>query len=322
MTGLSSIGLDVGGTFTKAALVAGSGRVLREARLPTRPEEGPAAFVGRVMELLSGWKASGARPAALGLGIAGDVDSEKGLLRFSPNLRGWEGYPFKEKLARQLALPCVLENDANAAVYGAYVVELHRRPRHVVGVTLGTGVGGGLILNGRLYVGATGSAGEVGHTRVAFPGEKCHCGARGCLEAYAGSYGLARSARRLLAARPQEGAILRRLCPDLGSLEPRHLSEAARRGDRLAREVWRGAGEKLAIGLANLVLVLNPDAILLLGGVSRAGRWLLEPVRDALAHQSFRTPFDRAVVRLARPDGGRVGAALLALELASRQGGR
>ncbi len=310
---MTALGVDVGGTFAKLAAVSASGRVLREARLPTEAVKGPAAFARRLTAAIGEWR--DLKPKALGLGVAGDVDSENGALRFSPNLRGWENYPLRSILARQLSLPCVLNNDANCAVWGAYVTELRRKPRRVVGITLGTGVGGGLILEGRLYRGATGSAGEIGHTRVAEPGELCHCGSRGCLEAYAGNYGIARTARRLLAARPREGKMLRRLCPDLAALEPMHLSFAADRGDALAREVWRRTGERLAAGLRDLVLILNPDVLLLLGGVSRAGRWVLEPVRAAFAEQPFRTPFERAEVRLAAsPDGGSVGAALLALE--------
>lgn len=310
---MTAIGVDVGGTFAKIAAVAPKGRVLRETRLPTEAAKGPAAFTRRLTQVIEAWR--GLHPQALGLGIAGDVDSEKGILRFSPNLKGWERYAFRDILARQLSLPCVLNNDANCAVWGAYVTELKREPRHVVGITLGTGVGGGLVLDGKLYRGATGSAGEIGHTRVADPGELCHCGSRGCLEAYAGNYGIARTARRLLAARPQEGKTLRRLCPDLSELEPRHLSVAADRGDALSQEVWRRTGERLAAGLRDIVLILNPDVLLLLGGVSRAGRWVLEPVREAFAGQPFRTPFDHVEVRLAAsPDSGCVGAALLALE--------
>lgn len=316
------IGIDVGGTFVKVAAVEPSGRILRRGRLPTEPNHGPLRLVEEVCDLLGSWKGPEYRRAAVGLGLAGDVDALKGRLRFTPNLPGWEGFDFKSALSRRLGRPVVVENDANCAVWGAYVTELKRKPRCVVGVTLGTGVGGGLILDGRLYRGATGSAGEIGHTRVADPGEPCHCGQRGCLEAYAGNYGIARAARRLLRARPSQGRLLRRLSPDLSALTPEHLTQAAEGGDELAREVWRRTGRLLAAGLANVVLVLNPDVLLLLGGVSRAGRWLMEPLRRGLDAQPFRTPFRHAVVRLAaNREGGCVGAALLALE-SSRRGPR
>lgn len=313
------IGVDVGGTFIKLAAVDASGRVVRRGRLPTEPQRGPLALVEKVSRLLQTWREPAYGRAPLGLGLAGDVDAAKGRLRFTPNLSGWEGFDFKAALSRRLGRPVVVDNDANCAVWGAYATELKRKPKCVVGVTLGTGVGGGLVIDGRLYRGATGSAGEIGHTRVVESGELCHCGQRGCLEAYAGNYGIVRAARRLLSARPSSGRILRRLSPDLSALTPQHLTQAAAAGDAVAREVWWRTGGLLAVGLANVVLLLNPDVLLLLGGVSRAGRWLTEPLRQGLASQVFRTPFRHAVLRLAdNHDGGCVGAALLALESSRR----
>lgn len=309
------IGIDVGGTFIKAAAVTPTGRLLRQQQLPTLVSQGPSSFVARVSALLRSWNGSALRAAALGLGLAGDVDSASGRLRFSPNLPGWEGFDFKRAFRRSLRRAVLVENDANCAVWGAYVTELKRRPRHVVGVTLGTGVGGGLILGGRLYRGATGSAGEIGHTMVEGGGARCHCGARGCLEAYAGNYGIVHTARKLLRRDPRGGRVLRSLCPDLGELTPRHLTLAADRGDAVAREVWRRTGRLVAVGLSNMVLVLNPDVLLLLGGVSRAGHWLLDPIRRVLAEQPFRTHFGHVAVRMAaNHNGGCIGAALLALE--------
>jgi glucokinase len=311
----AAVGIDVGGTFAKVGVVSSSGRPIMETKLPTEAARGPANFIARLSGLLRSWREGGARFSAAGLAIAGDVDSEKGVLRFSPNLPGWDGYRLRDSLRRSLGVPVVMDNDANLAVWGAYRVELKGRPENVVGITLGTGVGGGVVVGRRLYRGSTGSAGEIGHTRVAFPGDLCHCGLRGCLEAYAGAYGIVRRARRALRRSPRSGAALRRLCPDLSLLTPAHLSAAARQGDALSREVLRETGEYLAMGLSNLVLVLNPDAVLILGGVSRAGRWLVDPIREAFRANPFKTPFRKAELRLAdNPNAGRIGAALLALE--------
>lgn len=311
-----SVGIDVGGTYTKLGAVTASGKVVAEAQLPAQVEKGPAPFVERVCDLLEAWKAErGVELVSVGMGLAGDVDSEAGKLRFTPNLRGWDGFDFRAAFQARLGRPVVIENDANAAVWGGYVAELKREARNVVGVTLGTGVGGGLILEGRLHRGSTGSAGEIGHMIVVPGGEPCHCGKKGCLEAYAGSYGLLRAARRLLAERPDDGRALRALCPDFERLTPRHLSEAADAGDAVAREVWERAGGALGAALADLVLVLNPDVLLILGGVSRAGRWITEPIARQFAGQPFKTPFSRAQVRLAHNTrAGWLGAAFLSLE--------
>ncbi|MBI5239209.1 MAG: ROK family protein [Elusimicrobia bacterium] len=310
-----AFGVDVGGTFAKIAAVTRAGKVLRKDEIPTDPHAGPADFTDRLCAVLGSWRRRGLRAEALGFAVAGDVDHERGRLRLTPNLPGWPGYPFRDALRRRLRLPTVMENDANAAVWGAYAVELGRRPRSLIGVTLGTGVGGGIVVDGRLQRGATGTAGEIGHTRVAWPGEPCRCGSRGCLEAYAGTYGILRLARRLLRAGPGRGRVLRRLCPNLKALTPKVLRTAADQGDPLAAEVWERTGTMLGLGLADAVMLVNPEALLLLGGVSRAGDWLLRPVRRVFRERPFGTALRAVSLRCAAdPDGGCVGAALLAWE--------
>jgi glucokinase len=310
------IGVDVGGTFAKLGAVTKSGKILFQDKIPTQPGDGPAVFVDRVIAVIDRWrKDRQLKPRGLGLGLAGDVDSAAGELRFTPNLSGWDGFPFKKALARRLKCDIAVDNDANCAVFGAWVTELKRKPRHVVGLTLGTGVGGGLILDGKLHTGATGSAGEIGHSKVEPDGEECHCGGRGCLEAYGGSYGIIRLARRLAAKDPKRSRRLLEICGSLDRLEPVHLTKAADAGDPVAQQVWLETGRKLAVGIENLILVLNPEAVLILGGVSRAGRWVLDPIVSHLAAQPFKTPFSAARVKMAEDaNAGCVGAALLALE--------
>lgn len=296
MRGLS-VGVDVGGTFAKIALVAPDGEVVRSVRIPTEPSRPAADFVRHVAGAVAGW-----RYDSLGLGLAGGVDAATGTLLFAPNLRRWVGFSFKREFERRLGTRAVADNDANVAVWGGYVVGLRRRVRHVVGFTLGTGVGGGLIVDGRLVRGATGSAGEVGHQVLDPKGPRCRCGKRGCLEAYAGTYGLQRLARRLMPSPPSP-------------LTPKALADAARAGAPGARRVWSEAGAWLGRGLANVVLTLNPDAVLLLGGVARAGELLLAPVRRVFDAQPFREPFDSLTLSApADRDWGCVGAALLSRE--------
>jgi glucokinase len=318
-----SIGVDVGGTATKLVAVDASGRTLRELEIPTHAEHRPASFVRRVASVIHLVETELGRPAAgIGLGLAGDVDCVRGILRFAPNLKAWNGFDFRRAFEKAaLAGPgsgrgsVVVDNDANAAVWGAYVMELGAKPATVVGLTLGTGVGGGLVVDGRLHHGATGGAGEVGHMKVDHPGLKCRCGSRGCLEAYAGSYGIIGRARRLLASGAGARSLLHKLCPDQRKLDCRSLGLAAERGDRLALRVWTETAGYLARGIADLVVLLNPDEVLLLGGVSRSGAFLLPAIREHLSRQPFKTAFNAVSVRAARnPHCGCVGAALLAMD--------
>ena len=300
-----SVGIDVGGTFTKIGLVDAKGNVVHSLQIPTEPKKGPLNFVRRTVALLNGWSFG-----SVGLGLAGGVDARTGTLLFAPNLKGWTGFSFKKAFEKSLGVSVVVDNDANVAVWGGYAVALKKRPCTVVGVTLGTGIGGGLIIDGRLHRGATGSAGEIGHRVLELNGPRCHCGRRGCLEAYAGTYGIQRLARQFMRRPPSP-------------LTPKAVADAARGGNRGARKVWDVVGARLGQGLANLILVLNPDAILLLGGVARAGSLVLDPVRRVFASQPFREPFKTVV--LAAPsdrDWGVVGAALLSRERSSPVLGR
>ncbi|MBI4348223.1 MAG: ROK family protein [Elusimicrobia bacterium] len=307
------IGVDTGGTFTKVMAVLRDGTILRERQMPTRPDAGPRDFVRRVSEAVRQEEAElGARSVGVGLAIAGDVDSDRGLVRFSPNLRKFDRYPLRDALAGELRRPVFVENDATMAAWGGFVVELRRRAKNVLVVAMGTGVGGGLVIGGRLYHGSTGSAGEIGHTAVEPGGAPCTCGARGHVEAYAGSYGIVRLARTFLRGRR---SLLNRLCPDPSKLEPRLVAEAAGRGDAVAKRVWREAGRRLGLAIADAVYLLNPDVVLLSGGVSRAGRLILDPVHEVLREQPFKTPFEAARVRIARTANlGAIGAGLLAFE--------
>lgn len=292
-----SVGVDVGGTFAKLGLVTPAGDVVRSVQIPTDPRQAPKEFVRRVTAALRGWEFE-----TLGLGLAGGVDAPTGTLLFAPNLKRWVGFSFKREFERLLKVRAVADNDANVAVWGGYVVGLKRGPRHVVGATLGTGVGGGLIVDGRLHRGATGGAGELGHQVVAAGGALCRCGRRGCVEAYAGTYGIQRIARRVMRNPPRP-------------LTPKALADAARAGVPGAKKVWDEAGTWLGQGLANAVLLLNPDAVLLLGGVARAGSLILDPVRRVFKAQPFREPFDRLTLAApAERDWGCVGAALLSRE--------
>jgi len=292
-----AVGIDVGGTFTKIGLVDPKGQIVRSVQIATIPSQGPKNFVRRAAAIVKDWSYG-----SVGLGLAGGVDAKTGTLLFVPNLKGWTGFSFKAAFKKALNVNVVADNDANVAVWGGYKVALKGRGDTVVGITLGTGVGGGLVIGGRLHRGATGSAGEIGHMTLELDGPRCHCGRRGCLEAYAGTRGILRLARARMRRPPSP-------------LTPKAVADAASAGDRGALKVWDEVGTRLGQGLASLILVLNPDAILILGGVARAGGLVLDPIRRVFAAQPFREPFKK--VALAAPvarDWGVVGAAMLSRE--------
>lgn len=302
----TGLGIDAGGTLTKLVAVDAAGNALKEASFPTFVSAGPKDFVARLAsEVRAFERALGTKTAGAGMAIAGDVDPKAGRVRRSPNLASFERFPLRAAVSKALGRPLQMHNDANMAAYGAYALELGRKKEHVVAVTLGTGVGGGAVSHGRLIEGSTGSALELGHCTVEHPGgRRCSCGARGHLEAYAGSYGILGLYRDLAkkAAR-----------------EPKEVAEAASGGDAAALAVWQRVGEALAVGVGNLIYLLNPDAVVFTGGVADAGDLYLEPMRRAFARETFRGPFGRVRLRVARRRGlGALGAAAYALDASRR----
>ncbi|MEI7482943.1 MAG: ROK family protein, partial [Elusimicrobiota bacterium] len=288
--------------------------LLHEERFHTAPENGQADFIKRLgaaaKRLKQEWK-----PVSIGIGAAGDMDPEKGVLRFAPNLNQWRNVPLAVSLKKITGLDCVLENDANMAAWGAYELEIKRRYRNVVAVTLGTGIGSGIIIDGKLYHGSTGSAGELGHCKLDRAGEQCHCGAKGCLEAYCGSYAIMRCARR--AIKNPEAFIARYAAPGRERLNTICLTRAADNGHKAALKIWRDMGENLGRGLADMILFFNPDCVVLTGGVSKASRHFLGPLKNVLSSQQISTPFVKVKLVVARnADLGVYGAALLGMERA------
>jgi glucokinase len=201
-------------------------------------------------------------------------------------------------------LPCVIDNDANMAAWGAYDFELKKKYANVVAVTLGTGVGGGFILNGEMFRGSTGAAAEIGHMILRLGGAKCACGNRGCLEAYAGRYGLINHARTAY------GKAGRELPPDA---TPQWLYEAAEKGDKVALELWEKMGEYLGEGLGNICVLLSPDVLILTGGLSRAKDYFLPAMKRVFASWRMNTAFEHMKIKVSRsPNLGSIGAAMYA----------
>ena len=222
----------------------------------------------------------------VGIGAPGPLDREKGLVIFAPNL-GWRDFPLRDRVSRAVGLPAMLDNDANCATFGEWWLGAARGGRNVVGMTIGTGIGGGLILNGALYHGASDVAGEIGHITIDSTGRLCKCGNYGCLEAYASGPAIAQRARELLAG-DEPSSLPARVDGQLERLTARIVYEAAKEGDFLARLVVRDTARFLGAGIANLLNIFNPDVVVLAGGVTMAGDTLFEPLRAEVRRRAFR----------------------------------
>lgn len=307
------IGIDIGGTNTKLVVVNRAGKLLAHERFRTEASKGSGFFIKRLAAVVEGFKRDyGRQLVSIGIGAAGDVDPERGILRFSPNL-AWRSVKIAGPLEKLTGLTCVMENDANMAAWGAYELELGRKTGDILTLTMGTGIGSGMILAGKLYHGSTGSAGEAGHLKIEPGGRPCHCGGRGCLEAYCGSYAIMARARELI---KNEAAMIKKFsAPGHEKFNTICLTNAAAAGHPGARRVWAETGHYLGMGLAGLILLLNPGCVVLTGGVSRARKWFLPAMQKILNDQQIKTPFEKVKIKISdSADLGSHGAALFGLE--------
>ena len=281
------LGLDVGGTKLAAGVVAGDGRVLAMRVAPSRREEGPTPMIERLLglgreaveEAAAPWR----RIRAVGISCGGPLDPETGVILSPPNLPGWNGIPLGRIVSEALERPAVVDNDATAAAVAEWWFGAGRAGsvRDLVYLTISTGIGGGLILDGRPYRGAAGNAGELGHLTVDYLGRPCGCGRRGCLEAYASGTNIAARARE--AIRTGKASTLEAL----DGFSAKEVAEAAAAGDALAVRIWDETTAMLASGVANILDVFNPDLVVIGGGVARAGEQLLGPVRRGALEQAM-----------------------------------
>jgi glucokinase len=308
-----TVGVDLGGTKIAAGVVDGEGRVLEQVRVPTPASTAQAVESGicdAVTELTARYQVS-----AVGLAVAGFVDEARSTLRFAPNLP-MADRPLRQVISGRIGLPVVVENDANAAAWGEHRFGGGRGAGDVVMITVGTGLGGGIVLGGRLFRGAFGAAGELGHVRMVPGGLLCGCGNHGCWEQYASGRALVREARALARTSPEITARLLELAGgDAEAIGGRMVTRAAAEGDVGARGLLAGLGRWLGEGIADLANVLDPAVVVIGGGVSEAGELLLGPAREAfeakLSASAYRPHL--AIVAAELGNGaGLVGAADLA----------
>ena len=317
------LGVDLGGTkISVGAMPDDGGRMIGVRSQPTRAEQGADAVVDRIVEMIETViavaKAEEGVPrsafAGVGVGAPGPLDRDRTLVVVAPNL-GWKNVPLPGLIAERVGLPAVLDNDANCATLGEAWIGAAQGARYVLGLTLGTGIGGGLIVNGRLYHGASNVAGEVGHMTIETQGRRCACGNYGCLEAYASGPNIAQRAREVVES-GEASALSEMVGGDLSLITAQHVYEANDRGDEVAHEVVRETARFLGAGVANLLNVFNPDVVVLAGGVTRAGPALFEPLRAEVRRRAFKPAVDAARIVPGTLEGttGVVGAVKVFLD--------
>lgn len=318
MTGQFVVGVDLGGTKILTALADSDGQVIAEQKIFTESAKGQEHVITRIVHTVeyvlqaAGVKREQVR--ALALGAPGPVDAVNGVIRFAPNL-AWRDVSICRVLEQHLSLPVFLDNDANLAALGEYVYGAGQGVNHMVYMTVSTGIGGGLILDGKLYHGASGVAGEIGHMTVMPGGPLCGCGKRGCMEALASGTAIAREAREL-AAGGQGEKILALAGGEIAAITAATVAEAAEAGDLTALDIIKGAASYLGIGLANIITLLNPSRIVLGGGVINIGEPLLNAIiQEVQVHVMEEAGAAAGIVR-AKLGGhsGVMGAVALALQ--------
>ena len=285
-------GIDIGGTKIAIALASPSGEVVAKRSLPTRPELGPYAIIENVAVTLDEMCAENdAVLASIGIGSPAPIDVERGLIMSPSNLRDWAEFPVVDLLAKRFRVPVMLENDANAAALGEHMFGAGRGHKNVFYVTVSTGIGGGIIIDGEVYHGVCTAAGEIGHTIVQPDGVKCNCGSVGCLETICSGTHIVRRTNERLAR--GDDSVINEMVKEAGKLTAEIVINAVRQNDRLAVEIWDETLRYLAIGIANAITLLAPEIVVIGGGMAAAGPLLFGPLQKTVPQYVSMLPADK-----------------------------
>lgn len=308
------IGIDLGGTNIAAGIVDENGNIICKGSVPTLRERGNDAIVADMAKLsLKLVEESGLKPSdikAVGIGCPGTIDNERGVVVYSNNIV-MKDYPLVAEFKKYLDLPVNIENDANAAAYGEYIATASDKKSFVL-ITLGTGVGGGIILDGKLWRGFNGAGAELGHTSIIMNGEPCTCGRRGCFEAYASVTALISQTKRAMAEYPD--SLMNKIAEERGVVNGRTSFDCARMGDEVAIAVRDKYIEYIAEGVVNIINTIQPEVFVIGGGISREGDTILTPLKKIVEQNDYNKYMPKTEIRIAKlfGDAGIVGAALAA----------
>jgi glucokinase len=309
-----TVGVDVGGTKVLGGVVDASGKVLATSRRDT-PREGGSELTKTIAEVALELMQTHS-VTAVGVSAAGFVSSDRKTMLATPNIADWNGVQLDLELTKLIGLPVVIENDANAAAWGEAKFGAGRNQAHMMMLTIGTGVGGGVVVNNELYRGAFGIAAEFGHLRVVPEGHLCGCGARGCFEQYASGSALRRHAREAISASPDLARnLLARGDGTIDGLTGQAITDAAREGDAVALAAFQTTAQYLGAGIASLAVLLDPSCVVIGGGVIDAGEILLAPTREAMKRYmpfAGKHPYPEIVAADLGNEAGLVGVADLA----------
>lgn len=295
------IGCDLGGTNLRAGIVdIESGRVSHLLSTPTLAREGHDAVMGSmatlIEEVITAGGLSKSEIGGIGIGVPGVLDLERGLTLFLPNLPGtWPEVPLRDEIARAVGLPVALLNDVRSITFGEWKFGAGEGVDNMACFAVGTGIGGGLVINGELHLGIGGTGGELGHTMIDFNGPRCGCGNYGCLEAYASGPAIAAMGMKAV-AQGLTTQIAERCEYDLNRITPQLIAQAANSGDEIAKDIYEKAGFYIGIAAANICAAIGPRRIVISGGVSQAGELILEPIRRTLRERVHIMPIEQVEV--------------------------
>lgn len=305
---ITSVGIDFGGTSVKLGVCRDGELLCTDTPIPTANFAGPAALIGEMAVRVAKLRETYPDIAAIGVGVPGLVDFDQGFVHELTNVPGWKHVPLKTILGEKTGLPVVVENDANAMAYAEFRYGAARGLQNVVALTMGTGIGGGLILNGRLFRGAGCVAGEIGQMSIHFDGRAGHYGNLGALEKYTGNLQIAEHAVQRYAE-----AGLRKT---LEECTPKQIAEAAQAGEAIARQIWEEVADWLGSALASIAWLLNPDAFVIGGGVAQAGDLIFNPLKRKVQSMLSTVVWERLQILPAKfsNESGIIGNAALAAD--------
>ena len=317
--GLPVLAIDLGGTKIITAIVSSDGQVIDKERSLTLTDEGPSSVINRLLSavdyILHLKNIASSELGSISIAAAGGIDIERGLVTSSPHLPGWHDVPLRNIVSEKYGVTTFLLNDTSATALGEHRFGVGKGVNNLILLTIGTGIGGGIIIDGRLYHGPSSSAGELGHMTVDIHGPRCVCGNIGCLETLVSGPVIANEAKKRI-AQGERSSLVDMVAGRIEDITAEEIGVAARAGDSLALDIITEAATYLGVGLVNLVNIFNPEMIIIGGGVAELGDLLLEPARRVVKERAFRMSAQavRIVPAQLGDEAGVRGAALFALE--------